>query len=102
MLEKEAIQRRRRFGGSVETEIDPLLLPITLASLFLARRVLPARLLTEAREAAAFRAVVAAEWIRRVRPLIPAPRRLWDLHARSDAARAPNCNAASVVHRGAR
>ena len=45
-----------------------LLLPITLSVFFLARRVLPARLLTEAREAAAFRAVVAAEWIRRAKP----------------------------------
>ena len=51
-----------------------LLLPIAFSSLFLARRVLPARLLTEAREAAAFRAVVAAEWIRRAPPLQPAKR----------------------------
>ena len=92
-----------RFEAAVTTScFGLLLLPISLASLFLARRVLPARLLTEAREAAAFRAVVAAEWIRRVQPPRPAQRRLWDLHARSAVAVAPNCNAASVVHRGAR
>ena len=32
MLEKQAIQRRRRTGGTAETETDPLLLPISLTT----------------------------------------------------------------------